>query len=903
MSAPAVIVRTARAAYRSCLGARTGTHGTHAAAMEATFDALLDQAAKGGTVPVMVLVIREVGGLLARARTAATRPDSRVAPGSATSSVTSFDSSDSRSPLMGNIGQDVRFAIRTFRRRPAVTAALVATLALGIGTNAAIFSVTKAVLLGRLPFRDSARLVMVWENAPAAGFPRNTPAPGNYADWVTSIRSFEGVAAIQEADFNLTGESEPEKIGGAFATANLFSVLGVQPALGRVWRPDEDQPGSHLAVLNYGLWIRRFGADHGLIGRTVDFSGVPYTVIGVMPEHFEFADPDLEIWAPLGLTAAELANRGPHYLSVVARLRAGATVAQANGELTALADRLGREHPDSNQGVGMYAVPVLADYVGDTRTALVVLLLAVACVLLIACVNVANLLMTQAAGRAREMAVRAALGANRRRIVRQLLTESVLLALVGGAVGVLVALPSVSGLERLVPTAMRSLSRVTLDPAVLSATAVMSALTGILFGVVPAWRASRIELTAATTPLGGRGVIGGGARLRTGLVVAEVALATVLLVGAGLLVQSFRAARSVTLGFRPDGVLSMRVQLPRRAYAAPAARTQFVDTVLDRVRAVPGVAAAGYTSAVPLVWKGGTNGFVPEGQSINSSLSYDALNRTVSPGFMETMGMTRREGRFFDGRDRESGAPVGIINDTMARQYWPGIDPLGRRFRYDAPGSPWRTIVGIVADTPTMGIEQPVKAEMYFPIAQSSDNWMWPRDLVIRAPGDPLALRSAVTAAIWSVDRNQPVSNIQTMDAIVSGELQDREMQTTLLSAFAALALFLAAVGIYGVLSYAVTERTAEIGLRLALGGDPRRIRGLFVRRGLGVAGLGLAIGIAVAYWGATLLDRLLFHVDGHDLSTFAAQAGILGVVCAVAAYLPARRASQVDPMTALRTE
>lgn len=900
MPAPALVLRAARAVYRSGLRARASEHGTHAAAMEATFDLLLDRAAEGGTVAVTVLVMREVGGLVTSARTARTRPESIPAMASALSPVTLFDS---RSPLMHQIGQDVRFAFRTFRRRPVFTAALVATLALGIGANAAIFSVTKAVLLERLPFRDSSRLVMVWENAPAAGFPRNTPAPGNYGDWVTSIRSFDGVAAIEEADFNLTGSGDPEKIGGAFATANLFSVLGVQPALGRVWRPDEDQPGSHLAVLNYGLWTRRLGADRAVIGRVVDFSGVPYTVIGVMPEHFEFSNPDLEIWAPLGLTAAQLANRGSHYLSVVARLRTGASLAQANAELSTLAVRLSREHPDSNQGVGMYAVPVLADYVGDTRAALVVLLLAVGCVLLIACVNVANLLMTQAAGRAREMAVRAALGANRPRIVRQLLTESVLLALVGGGVGILVALPAVSGLERLVPTAMRGLSHVTLDPAVLSATAVLSALTGILFGVAPAWRASRVELTAATPHLGGRGVVGGGARLRTGLVVAEVALATVLLVGAGLLVQSFRAARGVTLGFRPDGVLTLRVQLPRRAYAAPVARTQFVDAVLDRVRAVPGVAGAGYTGAVPLVWKGGTDGFVPEGEPVNSSLSYDALNRVVSAGYMETMGMTLREGRFFDGRDRENGAPVGIINDTMARQYWPGVDPLGRRFRYDAPGSSWRTIVGIVGSIPTMGIEQPAKAEMYFPIAQSAENWMWPRDLVVRASGDPLALLSGVTAAIWSVDRNQPVSNVQTMDAIVAGELQDRQMQTMLFGVFAGLALFLAAVGIYGVLSYAVTERTAEIGLRLALGGDPRRIRGLFVRRGLGVAGLGLVIGVAVAFWGTTLLDRLLFHVGAHDLSTFAAQAGLLAVVCALAAYLPARRASQVDPMTALRTE
>ena len=889
MAAPAAIVRTARACYRACLNARRGSSAAYADQMAATFDALLGHAAARGTGPVLLLVIRELMGLLANRR------------GAGRTSAGSSDMAPERVPrssIMPAIAQDLRFALRTFRRRPALTAALVLTLALGIGANAAIFSLTKAVLFERLPFPDASRLVMVWEDASSIGFPRNTAAPGNYNNW-TTLSSFEGVAAIDMASFNLTGDRNPEKVSGALVTSNLFSILGVPPRLGRVWRPDEDVVGSHLAVLNYSVWIRVFGGDATVIGRIVDFNGLPYTIIGVMPEHFQVVDPDLEIWTPYGMTAAQRADRGSHFLWVAGRLKTDVTLAQTNAELSTLADRLRRDFPATNRHVGMYAVPMLDDYVGDTRQALVILLLAVGCVLVIACVNVANLLMTQAAGRAREMAVRMALGANRRRLVRQLLTESVLLSVVGGIAGLALAWPSLSVLQRLVPPAMQTMSHVSLDPLVLACTAALAAATGIAFGIAPAWRASRVE----TTRHFGRGVIGSGTTLRTALVVGEVALAMVLLVGAGLLVQSFRAVRAVPLGFRTDGILTLRAQLPRRAYADATSRTQFVDAVLARVRELPGVVAAGYTSAAPLVWKGGTSDFVAEGLVPDKSLSYQAANRVVSAGYMETMGLTLREGRFFDDRDRGETAPVGIINDTMARQFWPGVDPMGKRFRFDSAGSPWCTIVGIVADTHVMGIEAPTKAEMYFPVAQAGNNWMWPRDLVVRSAGDPLALVRPVSAAIWAVDRNQPVSNVRTMQAIVDAEMQTRRLQTTLFGTFASLALVLAAVGIYGVLSHSVTERTAEIGLRLALGGDPRGIQRLFVVRGLGVALTGLGLGTVAALVGATLLDTLLFHVGAHDVATFAVQAGVLAIVCGVAAYLPARRASRVDPLVTLRAE
>ena len=803
---------------------------------------------------------------------------------------------------MSHLAQDLRFALRTFRRRPAFTAALVGTLALGIGANAAIFSVANAVLLQRLPFSDPDRLVMVWEDAAYIGFPRNTPAAGNYQDWKTSISSFEHVAALSNSEFNLVGDGEPEKIDGGLVTASFWTVLGVRPQFGRVWGPEDDRPGNRIAVIGHGLWTRRFGADPAVVGRAVEFNGNPYTIIGIMPRGFEFLDSDLQVWAPLTFSAARLNDRGSHFLNVVARLRADATIDRANAELRALAERLAREHPQTNDRIGMFAVPLLDDYVGDTRTALFVLLGAVVCVLFIACVNVANLLLTQASGRAREMAVRGALGADRRRLVRQLLTESVLLALVGGTLGVVVATQTFPLLDLLVPRALAGLSRVALDWRVLAITAVLSGLTGVLFGLAPAWRASRIEHAIASVQHFGRGVVRGGSRLRSALVVGQIALATALLIGAGLFAQSLRSARNVPLGFDPALVTTLRLQLPRQAYADAAKRNQFVEDVLERVRALPGVTSAGFTGGLPLVWKGGTSGFVPEAQPIDPSLPYDANNRVISPGYMETMGYVLRAGRFLDARDGASAEPVGIISDTMARQYWPGQDPLGRRFRLGA-NAPWRTIVGIVADTRTVGIEQPPRAEMYFPVAQSIDNWMWPRDLVVRAAGDTGALVRAVSTAVWAVDRRQPISNVATMDSIVARELQDRQLQTTLLATFAGLALFLAAIGIYGVLSCAVTERTKEIGVRLALGGQPRRILASFLRSGLALTVTGLALGLLASFWGTSLLDQLLFNVDARDMRTFAMQGGLLLLVCVVAVYLPARRASRVDPVQLLRSE
>jgi putative ABC transport system permease protein len=881
-----VVRAAARAIYRAALAVHAGARAGDAPVMRATFDALLAEAAGRGPAAVARLLAAEVAGLIRHREAIPLVP---VSP------------SPSRRHPMQTTLQDVRFAWRTFRRRPAATLALVATLALGIGANTAIFSVTNAVLLQRLPFPDADRLVMVWEDGSAFGFPRNTPAPGNYADWTTSIPAFGAVGALSRADFTLAGDGDPEKIGGALVTTSLLDALGVPAALGRLWRPDEAVPGNSVAVITHGLWLRRFGADAGIVGRVVTFNGSPFTILGVMPPRFEIADPDLEIFAPLVLSTAQLQNRGSHYLQVIARLAQGATLDQANVQLRGLAERLAREFPQTNRQVGMFAVGLLDDYVGQTRTALLALIGAVGCVLLITCTNVAILLLAQSAGRASELAVRAALGADRRRLLRQLLTESLLLAALAGVIGTALATLAFPLLGQMIPRALSGLASVALDLRVLAVTAGLSALTAGLFGIVPAWRASRVG-TAAGARVATRGVIDGGNRLRSALVIGEIALATVLLIGAGLFVASLRSVQAVDLGFRPAGVLTMRLELPRRAYADPVRRTQFVDAVLARVRALPGVESAGFAGAVPLVWKGGTAGFMPEGLPLDPSRPYDANNRIVSPGYMETMGLTLVSGRFFDARDHADGVPVAIINETMARQYWAGQEAMGRRFRLN-PDAPWRTIVGLVRDTRVMGIEQPTRPEMYFPIAQSADNWMRPRDLAVRVSGDPLALVPSLSRAVWSVDPAQPVSDIATMTQLVADEMQHRTTQTTLMSLFAGLALLLQAIGIYGVLSQHVAERTPEIGLRLALGGNPQRIRARVVRHGVGLGIAGLAIGLVAAWWGSALLGDLLFGVAPRDARLFGLQAAVLLVVCVLATWLPARRASRVDPISALRAE
>ena len=800
---------------------------------------------------------------------------------------------------------EVRYALRVLRKSPAYTVTAVAALALGIGANTAIFSVFNALLLHSLPYGDPQSLVAVWEDAVALGFPRDTPSAGSFQDWKTQVPAFQDVAAADTYDATITGDGEPEKVGAAYVTYNLFTVAGVSPLAGRLFRPEEDVAGARVVILSYGLWLRRFNGDRSVVGRDMHFNGANYTIAGVMPPRFQYPFREVELWTPAGFTAEQLANRDNHYLDVIARLKPGVSLAQANQQLRALAARRQQEFPKTNGRTGMYAVSILDDYLGSTRLAIDILFAAVAGVLLIACANLANLALTRASSRRREIAVRTALGAARARIVRQLVTENLVVAAAGGLLGLGLARAAFAALRDLIPQQMGAITGLTLDGRVLAFTLAVSVLTGLLFGLAPAWRASRTDLTTSLKDGGGRGTLGGGRSLRGLLVAGQIAASMVLLIGAGLMIESFSRLRGVDVGFRTDGVFTVNTSLSRTRYRDPLRRTQFVEQVLERVRRLPGVDAAGYTSALPLVWKGGTSGFWPEGRAAGDDRPHDANNRVISPGYMETMGYRLRAGRMFDERDTADAPPVAMINETMARQNWPHEDAVGKRFKWCCAENkgPWFTIVGVVGDIRMMGLDQPSRAEMYYPVAQAAKNWMWPQRLVVRTGGNRGALVNSIRQAVWQVDREQPVSDILTMDEIVGDETTERRTQTLLLGAFSGLALLLACLGIYAVLSYQVAQRTPEIGLRMALGARKSEVLRWIGGRAMALTLAGVVCGLASAWWATGLLQSLLFQIRPRDPLTFAAAALAVMTVSVIAVAVPVRRAVRVDPAIALRHE
>ena len=809
---------------------------------------------------------------------------------------------------METFWQDLRFGFRQLLSNPGFAAIATLSLALGIGANTAIFSLLDAVLLRPLPFHDPDRLVMVWEDAAKIGFPRNTPAPANYADWKAQNRVFVDLAAINWRSFNLTDEGEPEKVEAQAVTANFFPLLGVKPDLGRVFNGEEDQPGrNNVAMISYGLWQRRFGGDPALVGKEILLDGQKHTVIGVTPSGFQFLSKEVGLWVPAAFNPQELANRGSHYLTVVARMKPGVTLKEARADVAAITQRINRDNPVSWSGfeLGSVVISLREQLAGDVRPALIVLLVAVGFVLLIACANIANLLLARGASRFREIAVRTALGAGRGRIVRQLLTESVLLAVAGGIAGLFFAWSSFSFLKQIIPDNMALNAGVRIDARIFGFTLLLSLLTGIVFGLAPALQAAKIDLNEALKQSGGRTGIGfGHRRLRGALVVIEIALALVLLVGAGLLTRAFLRLRALDIGVNPENVLTLRTMLPRNKYGELPKRDAFYRQALERVRALPGVVSAGYATAMPLTWKGGTNGFIIEGR--DQGPGQDAQCRQVSTGYMETMGVKLRQGRFFDYHDDVQSQPVAVINETMARQFWSGENALGKRFKLGSVDSqnPWVTVVGVVGDIKEMGLEAPTKAEMFFPYQQLPRMlWNMPRDLAVRTTGDPMSVVAAVRQAVWSVDRNQPVSNIRTMDEILSEEVAQRRIGMTLLAAFAALALALASLGIYGVLSYSVAQRTQEIGVRMALGAGRKDVLRMVVADGMRLAAAGVAIGLGVSFALTWLMAGLLFGVSASDPLTLGGVTLLLITVALLACFIPARRATRVDPMVALRCE
>ncbi len=808
--------------------------------------------------------------------------------------------------MFGDFGHDLRYGSRMLWKNKGFTAVAVIALALGIGANSAIFSVVNTVLLRPLPYKDADRLVIVWEDNTKLGFPNDTPAVANYIDWRNQSTVFEGMAALADLSINLTGAGEPERFDGKRVSANFFSLLGVEPLLGRGFLPEEDVPGAnHVVVLSHGLWQRRFGSDKGLVGKSITLNGEGYTVVGVMPPGFKFMNEDVGMWVPIAFTPQQATNRGSHYLQVVARLKPGVTVEGAQAEMSTIATRLQQQYPEQNTDLGASVVPLHEEVVGKIKPALIVLLGAVGFVLLVACANVANLLLARAAVRQKEIALRTALGASRLRLVRQFLTESLLLAALGGVVGTLLSIWGVSLLKNFIPENISQVKAITVDARVLGFTALVTLLTGLVFGLAPALQASRFNLNE-TLKEGGRdnAQTRGGNRVRNVLVVLEVAVSLVLLVGAGLLINSFMRLRSVDPGFRADNLLTMSVVLPQQKYPDHARRTAFYTDMIRRVEGLTGVRSAGVTNWIPLVQQGDSIGVSIEGQPAPTGKPHIVVTRVVSPHYFGTMGIQLVEGRVFEeGRDRVDSPCVVVVGEAVARKYWPGQSPIGKRI---APGrveseDDWCQVVGLVKDVKQMDLAAEPKPQIYFTYEQAS--FFAPRHLVVRTEGDPLALAATVRKTVWDVDREQPVSDINTMEGVLSDSIARQRFTTLLLGVFAGVALVLAAVGIYGVMSYSMAQRTREIGIRMALGAQKRHVLNLAVGQGLRLVAVGVALGLAVAFALTRLMSSLLYGVSATDPATLVIISLFLVAVALFASYIPARRAAKVDPLIALRYE
>jgi predicted permease len=818
---------------------------------------------------------------------------------------------------MQNFRDDLTFALRMLRKHPGFTLVAVLSLALGIGANSAIFSVTNALLWRPLPYPEAERLVILWSRSPGLNVAQDWFSPGQYWDVKTQNRVFETTAIAIGASFNLTGQSGPEHVDGARVSSSFFTLFGPQAQLGRVLLPEEDEPGKPATViLSHGFWQRRFGGDPHVIGRTLTLSGNNFTIVGVMPPSFSLNKEVLpavngieqaDLLLPFPMSESTRTNRGNEDFNIFAKLKPGLSFAEAQAEMDLIARRMKQQFPENyppNGGLTISVVSLLEQVVGDIGQALPVLLGAVAFVLLIACANVANLLLARAAVRQKEIAIRAAVGANRSRIVRQLLTESVLLALLGGFLGLSLALLAIKSLALFGPENIPRLTEVGIDGRVLLFTGFISLFTGVLFGLAPAWRAAQVDLHE-TLKDGGRST-GAGAghsqqRLRKLLVVAEVALALVLLSGAGLLVRSYQRILTAHPGYDPHNVLALRLSLPAAKYNTPESIVTFFQRTLDRLRAVPGVEAAGTTYSLPmstvaLAWEPITiEGYVPKSAQdlIISNV------RIVSPDYFRTLGIPLVQGRLFDARDRKGEPETAIVDEALAERYWPGESPLGKRLQRGKSGT-WRTVIGVIRDAKQFSMEKEPPISVYYPAEQVIARNMY---LVLRTTPDPQQLASTLVKEIQTVDPEMPVFDVSSMEERLSAALARRRFSMFLLGVFALVAMLLATIGIYGVMAYAVNQRTHEIGIRVALGARPRDVLGLVLRQGLGLSLTGTTLGLLAALGLTRLLAKLLFGVSATDPLTFVGVAALLMAVSLLACWIPARRAARVDPLIALRCE
>ena len=800
---------------------------------------------------------------------------------------------------MTTLKQDVRYGVRMLLKNPGFAIVAVIALALGIGANAAIFSVVNTVLLRSLPYNEPDRLMVLRENK-LPQFPEFSVSPGNFLDWQKQNTTFEKLAAINGTAYNLVGDAEPERLRGARVSAGLFEMLGANPSLGRTFLDDEDQPGhDNVAIISSSLWKRRFSSDPNVVGQAITLSATSYTVIGVMPPAFQFPDRETDLWTPIAFNAGQAQQHGAHYISVIGRLKPGVTQEQAATEMDAIAGRLAEQYPDTNTGWRVNVLPMQESEVRDIKSALLVLLGAVALVLLIACANVANLLLARATARQKEIAIRTALGANRRRIAQQLLTESVLLALAGGGAGLLLAVWGIGSLLTLAPQELPRVKDVTLDVRVLGFTLVVTVLTGVIFGLVPALQASRPNLNE-TLKEGGRGTTGGHHRVRGTLVITEVALALLLLVGAGLLIRSFYRLQQVTPGFNSKNALAVTVSLPGKKYPQDDQQSGFFTQLLDKVAALPGVVAVGATQSLPIqgdyVLGFNIQGRPPNGPGQEPNTNYYA----VSPDYFKAMGIPLLRGRVFTEQDKKDSPRVAVINEELAKKFFPDEDPIGKRINVTNGPERFREIVGIVGDVKQYGLAQPTTMQTYEPYLQTPFSGM---TLVVRADGNPAALSGAIRSEVLAIDKEQPVSRIRPLEQVVSESVAKQRFLMLLLGIFASVALVLAAVGLYGVMSYSVNQRYHEIGIRAALGAQRKDVLKLVVGQGMALALTGAAIGLAASFALTRLMASLLFGVSATDPLTFAVIALLLTIVALLACYLPARRAMKVDPMIALRYE
>ncbi len=797
---------------------------------------------------------------------------------------------------------ELRFTLRYLARTPGFTLVAILALGLGIGANTAIFSGVNALLLGPMPYGNPERLVALWEDASAFDFPRNTPAPANYFDWQRYSHSFSGMAALRwTTNANLTGGTRPESILGKGVTPNFFSVLKAYPKLGRTFTEQEDRTDAKVVVIGYDLWKRRFNGERAAIGKALYMDGQPYSVIGVMPAGFSYPDRLNEYWRPIHFTPEEARKRGNHYLEVVARLRAGVSAKEAQADMSAVASRLARAYPDDDRDLGAVVVPLRNQLVGDTGSALLLLSTAAILVLLIACANVANLLLIRGAERGRELALRSAIGASRGRIVAHLLLESGLLGFAGIIVGLLFASAGIRAIQLLIPEELVNASTLSLNIPVLGFAVAVALMSVLLFGLLPAMKSSAVSLNLALKQ-GGRGATGSSHRLQRLFVVSQVAFALVLLAGAGLLIQTLSNLHKVNVGFPTRNLLVMATPLSPQLYKSDVERLSYYSRVLQQVSQVPAVKSAAFSSNPPFTAEGNTTGFHIEGRAPKAEDQLnDALYREVSTGYLRTLGARLLSGRLLSDRDAPASQLVVVINETFAKRYWPGRSPLGSRIRNGDEGVVWRTVIGVISDVKERGLKLDMKPAIYLPITQVKD--INPGYLVVRTATDPLSLVNSIKAAVAAVNPDQPVANVKTMDEYVAGGMREQADQARLLGIFAGLALFLATLGIYGVLAYSIAQRRKEIGLRMALGAHAANVTRLVVKEGLSLTAFGLLSGLLLTFVCTRGMQTLLFGVQPLDPASLLGSLAILLIAALLACLLPALRAARVNPILALREE